>query len=124
MTILPVQLINDKQVFKGDLQSYISDTCNLTDDIGFQYNVVAVFGSQSTGKSTTFTIQPINYISHYHIVYHKYIILCLSCYHTIFIYYTLYIILYYTYIYIYQSIVQSYFISKYMHQMIHLSYST
>ena len=46
----PVQVINEEKKFTPDLGSYIS-SWDLA-EAGFNYDVVAVFGSQSTGKST------------------------------------------------------------------------
>ncbi|ORY84224.1 protein SEY1 [Protomyces lactucae-debilis] len=46
----PYQLISSDQQFAGELSSYLTKV-GLA-DAGFNYNVVAVFGSQSTGKST------------------------------------------------------------------------
>ncbi|KAI9500339.1 root hair defective 3 GTP-binding protein [Coemansia spiralis] len=46
-----LQLIDDEQQFSGKLSSYMKTKWSLA-DAGFDYNVVAVFGSQSTGKST------------------------------------------------------------------------
>ncbi|EGN99918.1 hypothetical protein SERLA73DRAFT_180234 [Serpula lacrymans var. lacrymans S7.3] len=45
-----IQVINDEKNFTPDLASQI-DRWGLR-DVGFSYNIVAVFGSQSTGKST------------------------------------------------------------------------
>ncbi|KAF8575097.1 root hair defective 3 GTP-binding protein [Ramaria rubella] len=45
-----IQIINDEKQFTQDLTNQI-DQWGLR-DVGFDYNVVAVFGSQSTGKST------------------------------------------------------------------------
>ncbi|KAI8319678.1 root hair defective 3 GTP-binding protein [Martensiomyces pterosporus] len=46
-----LQLIDDEQEFSAKLPEYMQKTWNLW-DAGFDYNLVAVFGSQSTGKST------------------------------------------------------------------------
>ncbi|KAF9512544.1 hypothetical protein BS47DRAFT_1054816 [Hydnum rufescens UP504] len=46
----PVQVINEEKKFTPDLSGYIS-SWGLA-EAGFNYDVVAVFGSQSTGKST------------------------------------------------------------------------
>ncbi|KAJ8324474.1 Dynamin-like GTPase that mediates homotypic ER fusion [Batrachochytrium dendrobatidis] len=46
-----IQVINDRKEFTSKLSSALDDRWNLSDQ-GFDYNVVAVFGSQSTGKST------------------------------------------------------------------------
>ncbi|KAJ1723669.1 Dynamin-like GTPase that mediates homotypic ER fusion [Coemansia erecta] len=46
-----LQLIDDEQNFSQDLTSYMQKKWGLYED-GFNYNVVSVFGSQSTGKST------------------------------------------------------------------------
>ena len=45
-----VQIVNEAKEFTPNLNTYIHDW-GLA-DVGFGYNVVAVFGSQSTGKST------------------------------------------------------------------------
>ncbi|KAJ1679346.1 Dynamin-like GTPase that mediates homotypic ER fusion, partial [Spiromyces aspiralis] len=46
-----LQLINEDQEFSQDFAQYLSDVWKLEDN-GFDYNIVAVFGSQSSGKST------------------------------------------------------------------------
>ncbi|KAL1919515.1 uncharacterized protein VTP21DRAFT_2208 [Calcarisporiella thermophila] len=46
-----LQVIDENQKFSDQLQDYMQKKWEL-DDVGFNYNVVAVFGSQSTGKST------------------------------------------------------------------------
>ncbi|KAK3807778.1 MAG: root hair defective 3 GTP-binding protein [Benniella sp.] len=46
-----LHLINEEKQFSDDLSNYISERWNLK-DAGFNYNLAAVFGSQSTGKST------------------------------------------------------------------------
>ncbi|KAL1411658.1 Dynamin-like GTPase that mediates homotypic ER fusion [Vanrija albida] len=45
-----LQIVNEQQVFSKELPAYLSKWGLL--DKGFAYDVVAVFGSQSTGKST------------------------------------------------------------------------
>ncbi|KAF9358861.1 Dynamin-like GTPase that mediates homotypic ER fusion [Mortierella sp. AD094] len=50
--LLPrLHLINEQKEFNPDLSKYVSEEWNLK-DAGFNYNLAAVFGSQSTGKST------------------------------------------------------------------------
>ncbi|KAF9903376.1 Dynamin-like GTPase that mediates homotypic ER fusion [Linnemannia zychae] len=50
--LLPrLHLIDDEKRFSGELSTYIRDKWNLK-DAGFNYNLAAIFGSQSTGKST------------------------------------------------------------------------
>ncbi|KAI0220473.1 Dynamin-like GTPase that mediates homotypic ER fusion [Massospora cicadina] len=46
-----LQIIDENQVFNPELDNYMSNVWNLSDS-GFNYSMVAVFGSQSTGKST------------------------------------------------------------------------
>ncbi|KAJ1666874.1 Dynamin-like GTPase that mediates homotypic ER fusion [Coemansia sp. RSA 1813] len=46
-----LQVIDDEQRFTDKVSGYMKDRWELA-DAGFDYNVVAVFGSQSTGKST------------------------------------------------------------------------
>ncbi|KAG0308863.1 Dynamin-like GTPase that mediates homotypic ER fusion, partial [Dissophora globulifera] len=46
-----LHLINEEKQFSDELSGYISQEWNLR-DAGFNYNLAAVFGSQSTGKST------------------------------------------------------------------------
>ncbi|KAI9469583.1 Dynamin-like GTPase that mediates homotypic ER fusion [Coemansia sp. RSA 989] len=46
-----LQLIDDEQRFSEELPMFMKQRWNLA-DAGFNYDVVAVFGSQSTGKST------------------------------------------------------------------------
>ncbi|KAI8823432.1 RHD3/Sey1 [Fimicolochytrium jonesii] len=46
-----LQVVNENQEFTSDLLKYMRDKWDITKR-GFDYNVVAVFGSQSTGKST------------------------------------------------------------------------
>lgn len=46
-----LQIINEHQEFSDKLKHYMKDVWHLTQE-GFNYNMVAVFGSQSTGKST------------------------------------------------------------------------
>ncbi|KAJ3033374.1 Dynamin-like GTPase that mediates homotypic ER fusion [Rhizophlyctis rosea] len=46
-----LQIVDENQEFTPLLQDYMKTKWNLADR-GFDYNVVAVFGSQSTGKST------------------------------------------------------------------------
>jgi len=48
---LQLQLIDDNKEFNEDLSRFMKEKWNLA-NCGFDYNVVAVFGSQSTGKST------------------------------------------------------------------------
>jgi len=48
---LQLQLIDDNKEFNEDLNRFMKEKWNLANS-GFDYNVVAVFGSQSTGKST------------------------------------------------------------------------
>jgi hypothetical protein len=48
---LQLQLIDDNKEFNTDLSRFMKEKWNLANR-GFDYNVVAVFGSQSTGKST------------------------------------------------------------------------
>lgn len=48
---LQLQLIDDNKEFNEDLSRFMKEKWNLANS-GFDYNVVAVFGSQSTGKST------------------------------------------------------------------------
>ncbi|ORX57143.1 root hair defective 3 GTP-binding protein [Piromyces finnis] len=48
---LQLQLINDNKEFNTELGRFMKEKWNLAES-GFDYNVVAVFGSQSTGKST------------------------------------------------------------------------
>ncbi|KAF8331879.1 protein SEY1 [Cantharellus anzutake] len=50
MQTLPVQVINEEKEFTPHMSKFLSDW-DLA-DAGFNYNIVAVFGSQSTGKST------------------------------------------------------------------------
>lgn len=45
-----LQVIDENQNFSPKLTQYMNDIWNLG-DAGFNYNLVAVFGSQSTGKS-------------------------------------------------------------------------
>ncbi|ORY96959.1 RHD3/Sey1 [Syncephalastrum racemosum] len=45
-----LQVVDENQDFSQDLPEYMKKWS--LNDVGFQYNVVAVFGSQSTGKST------------------------------------------------------------------------
>ncbi|KAF9294912.1 Dynamin-like GTPase that mediates homotypic ER fusion [Linnemannia elongata] len=50
--LLPrLHLIDDEKRFSDELSTYISDKWDLK-DAGFNYNLAAIFGSQSTGKST------------------------------------------------------------------------
>ncbi|CAG8572725.1 1501_t:CDS:10 [Diversispora eburnea] len=44
-----LQIINENQKFSDELPKYMRDEWNLC-EVGFNYNLVAVFGSQSTGK--------------------------------------------------------------------------
>ncbi|KAI8872586.1 membrane organization and biogenesis-related protein [Ramicandelaber brevisporus] len=46
-----LQVIDEDQSFNSGLEEHMNSTWHLLDS-GFDYNVVAVFGSQSTGKST------------------------------------------------------------------------
>ncbi|RKP18462.1 RHD3-domain-containing protein [Rozella allomycis CSF55] len=46
-----IQLINDEQKFNQNLESYVREKWQIG-NFGFDYTVVAVFGAQSTGKST------------------------------------------------------------------------
>ncbi|ORZ32888.1 root hair defective 3 GTP-binding protein [Catenaria anguillulae PL171] len=46
-----LQIVDENKAFSADLAPYMTNEWNLL-DAGFNYNVVAVFGSQSTGKST------------------------------------------------------------------------
>ncbi|KAJ2660742.1 Dynamin-like GTPase that mediates homotypic ER fusion [Coemansia sp. RSA 1199] len=46
-----LQVVDDEQRFSDELSAYMQQRWGLA-DAGFDYNVVAVFGSQSTGKST------------------------------------------------------------------------
>ena len=46
-----VQLINEEHNYNADLLRVIEEDWKVADK-GFDYNTVAVFGSQSTGKST------------------------------------------------------------------------
>ncbi|KAJ2784518.1 Dynamin-like GTPase that mediates homotypic ER fusion [Coemansia javaensis] len=46
-----LQVVDDEQRFSDELPEYMEHRWGLA-DAGFDYNVVAVFGSQSTGKST------------------------------------------------------------------------
>ncbi|KAG0309687.1 Dynamin-like GTPase that mediates homotypic ER fusion [Dissophora globulifera] len=46
-----LHLIDEEQKFSEDLSTFISERWDLK-DAGFNYNLAAVFGSQSTGKST------------------------------------------------------------------------
>jgi septin family protein len=46
-----LQLINEKKEFSEQLTEYTTDKWQIS-QLGFDYNVIAVFGSQSTGKST------------------------------------------------------------------------
>ncbi|KAJ2450070.1 Dynamin-like GTPase that mediates homotypic ER fusion [Coemansia sp. RSA 2336] len=46
-----LQLVDDEQRFSEELPAFMKQRWNLA-DAGFNYDVVAVFGSQSTGKST------------------------------------------------------------------------
>ncbi|KAI9104735.1 RHD3/Sey1 [Phlyctochytrium arcticum] len=46
-----LQVVNETQDFTSSLLDYMRDKWRITEQ-GFDYNVVAVFGSQSTGKST------------------------------------------------------------------------
>ncbi|KAF9965938.1 Dynamin-like GTPase that mediates homotypic ER fusion [Mortierella alpina] len=46
-----LHLIDEQQKFSQELSTYINEKWTLK-DAGFNYNVAAVFGSQSTGKST------------------------------------------------------------------------
>ncbi|KAI8905926.1 RHD3/Sey1 [Gorgonomyces haynaldii] len=46
-----IQVVDGDQKFSNELSSVLNEKWELGDK-GFQYNVVAVFGSQSTGKST------------------------------------------------------------------------
>jgi len=48
---LQLQLIDDNKEFNNELGRFMKEKWNLANS-GFDYNVVAVFGSQSTGKST------------------------------------------------------------------------
>ncbi|GBB84423.1 hypothetical protein RclHR1_01100015 [Rhizophagus clarus] len=50
-TLTQLQIIDENQHFTQELAQYMKDEWNLADS-GFNYNLVAVFGSQSTGKST------------------------------------------------------------------------
>ncbi|KAF9107763.1 Dynamin-like GTPase that mediates homotypic ER fusion [Mortierella sp. GBA35] len=51
-TVLPrLHLIDEQQKFSEELSTYINQKWTLK-DAGFNYNLAAVFGSQSTGKST------------------------------------------------------------------------
>ncbi|KAI3404536.2 SEY1 [Candida oxycetoniae] len=45
-----LQIIDEEKHFNKDILSYISRTCPA--NVGHNYHIVAVFGSQSTGKST------------------------------------------------------------------------
>ncbi|KAI3649767.1 hypothetical protein MP228_005399 [Amoeboaphelidium protococcarum] len=47
-----VQIVNENKEFNQNVGGVIMNQWQLGDDIGLNYNVVAVFGSQSTGKST------------------------------------------------------------------------
>ncbi|KAJ2173414.1 Dynamin-like GTPase that mediates homotypic ER fusion, partial [Coemansia sp. RSA 560] len=44
-----LQMVDDEQRFSDKLSEYMQQRWGLA-DAGFDYNVVAVFGSQSTGK--------------------------------------------------------------------------
>ncbi|RHZ82865.1 hypothetical protein Glove_103g237 [Diversispora epigaea] len=46
-----LQIIDENQHFSGELPKYMKEEWQLG-EVGFNYNLVAVFGSQSTGKST------------------------------------------------------------------------
>ncbi|ORX84913.1 root hair defective 3 GTP-binding protein [Basidiobolus meristosporus CBS 931.73] len=46
-----LQIIDDTQAFSNQVNDYMRERWHLIDN-GFNYNIVAVFGSQSTGKST------------------------------------------------------------------------
>ncbi|KAJ1727421.1 Dynamin-like GTPase that mediates homotypic ER fusion [Coemansia biformis] len=46
-----LQMVDDEQRFSDELPAYMQHKWGLS-DVGFDYNMVAVFGSQSTGKST------------------------------------------------------------------------
>ncbi|CAJ0631706.1 16319_t:CDS:10 [Entrophospora sp. SA101] len=46
-----LQIIDENQHFTKELPNFMKEEWNLADS-GFNYNIVAVFGSQSTGKST------------------------------------------------------------------------
>lgn len=48
---IQLQLIDENQKFSSQLTHYMNEVWHLG-DVGFGYNMVAVFGSQSTGKST------------------------------------------------------------------------
>ncbi|KAF1797154.1 RHD3/Sey1 [Mucor lusitanicus] len=50
LTIPRLQIVDENQKFTDDLPNYLSKWH--LGEAGFKYNVVAVFGSQSTGKST------------------------------------------------------------------------
>ncbi|CAG8573267.1 11713_t:CDS:10 [Ambispora gerdemannii] len=50
-TLPRLQIIDENQAFTNELPNYMKDEWKLADS-GFNYNLVAVFGSQSTGKST------------------------------------------------------------------------
>lgn len=45
-----IQIVGEDQVFNKDILSYIKSITSK--DIGFNYHIISVFGSQSTGKST------------------------------------------------------------------------
>ncbi|CAG8752992.1 9469_t:CDS:2, partial [Ambispora leptoticha] len=49
-TLPRLQIIDENQAFTQELPAYMKDEWKLA-DCGFNYNLVAVFGSQSTGKS-------------------------------------------------------------------------
>ncbi|KAJ1509482.1 Dynamin-like GTPase that mediates homotypic ER fusion [Coelomomyces lativittatus] len=46
-----LQLVDEKKAFTSDLEDFLKEEFNIS-NVGMDYNVVAVFGSQSTGKST------------------------------------------------------------------------
>ncbi|KAJ3059799.1 Dynamin-like GTPase that mediates homotypic ER fusion, partial [Quaeritorhiza haematococci] len=48
---IQLQLVNEHQEFSPDVYDYMKTKWHIAER-GFDYNVVAVFGSQSTGKST------------------------------------------------------------------------
>ncbi|CAG8456477.1 RHD3/Sey1 [Gigaspora rosea] len=50
-TLSQLQIIDENQHFTKELPKYMKEEWELA-DCGFNYNLVAVFGSQSTGKST------------------------------------------------------------------------
>ncbi|GJJ68409.1 protein SEY1 [Entomortierella parvispora] len=50
-SLAQLHLIDEEKKFSQELSTYVDQKWNLK-DAGFNYNVLAVFGSQSTGKST------------------------------------------------------------------------